>query len=519
MNKLLKVFDASIYSNLPPRRNFCYSYDPRGIVRVLGRVNGDTFLVDSAANRWEISYGGVAMSVDWSHPALTDVDDSLIALWKHHLTDQMQVKSPPTVQRKFRAFLNFAQELDPDLSIVSLLKVFSRLYVEGSDFFHYLRVFYNWGVSQEIEIFDSQVQNIINDLPAPKRSSYDSIFLQQNYITPDEETRILRHIDIRLSGIENFAENKFDIFRYRVLQDATILLLVYEVAPRPLQIFMLEKGDLKETNVNSDQHFFSLRLRRNKNKHLSDEYTSPREISVRLGKAMKKLMRLNLKFFPEGDCQSAAPCFLNSKGERLSTTSVSHIVSEALASIFGIEGLDVEGALTPFRHHLGQSLADQGATAAVIADRLGHSTEVAARAYIASTPEIGKIKTRALGENGTYQHLIGALLTGSIKHRSEVDDELSIVRGTVGFHYIEGIGACDVNGHCHSNPIYACYTCRKFHPFIDFPHDQVVAALQEQVVTFFNSTTDLQHSRPVVQLELAIESAKAISKECKKREN
>lgn len=183
--------------------------------------------------------------------------------------------------------------------------------------------------------------------------------------------------------------------------------------------------------------------------------------------------------------------------------------------MFGIEGLDVDGAIIPFRHHLGQSLADQGAPPAVIADRLGHSTEVAARAYITATPNIAKIKTRALGENETYQYLMKALMTGAIMRREDVDDQTSIVRGSVGMQYIVGIGACDVKGHCNSNPIFACYTCRKFHPFVDGPHDQVIEALQSHAMTFIDGTADIQHSRPLTQLEIVIESAKAVSKECK----
>jgi hypothetical protein len=294
------------------------------------------------------------------------------------------------------------------------------------------------------------------------------------------------------------------------------MLLVFEIAPRPLQVYMLEQGDLKEVVVDGDC-FYSIRLRRNKNRHLGDEYTSPREISLRLGKALKKIQSLNQSLFEQIDNKNA-PIFLSNRKTRWASNNISMSVSKALRSVFGIKKLEVAGALIPFRHHLGQSLADQGASPSVIADRLGHSTEMAARAYITATPNIAKIKTRALGENETYQYLMNALVTCSIMRHEGVDDENSIVRGTVGMNYINGIGACDVKGHCPFNPIYACYTCRKFHPFVNGPHDQVVEALQEQVVTFMRNTVDLEHSRPLIQLEMVIESVKVVSKECKKHE-
>jgi hypothetical protein len=336
-------------------------------------------------------------------------------------------------------------------------------------------------------------------------------------VTPDQEAQILQFIDLRLSAVEYMPNQEFDIALYRELRDATLMMLVFEIAPRPLQIYMLEQKDIKEIEIENNC-YYSIRLRINKNRHFSEEYTSPREISTRLGNVIKKLTLLNQTLLNQPD-NKGAPLFMSTQGKRWSVSAISLVVCKALESVFGIEKLDVQGATTPFRHHLGQSLADQGAPPAVIADRLGHSTETAARAYIAATPNIAKIKTRALGENESYQYLMNSLMTGSVMRREDIDDEVSVVRGTVGSHYIVGIGACDVKGNCRSNPIYACYTCRKFHPFVDGPHDQVVEALQEQVVTFIECTVDLQHSRPVTQLEIVIESAKAVAKECKDYES
>lgn len=515
MNNILKIFEPANYPPIPPRRGFTYSFNPPGMVRVRGNVQGDTLILDSSEDCWELRYGGIKKIIDWNHVDLVGIDDSFINLWRHHLTEEVQLKSPPTIHQKFKSLCHIAHEVSSDLSLVSLLAVFSRLYAENRhlDFFH-LRVFYGWGVSHGIELFDRRIQNIINDLPAPKSNPYESIFLQQNYVTPDQEARILQYIDLRLSAVEYTPNQEFGIALYRELRDATLMLLVFEIAPRPLQIYMLEQENMKSIEID-DNCYYSMRLRRNKNRHLSEEYTAPREISTRLGNVIKKLTLLNQTLLNQPDNKSA-PIFMSTRGKRWSSNAISNAVTKALKSVFVIEKLDVDGAIIPFRHHLGQSLADQGAPPAIIADRLGHSTEVAARAYITATPNIAKIKTRALGENETYKYLMDALMTGSIMRREDIDDEASVVRGTVGSHYIVGIGACDVKGSCRSNPIYACYTCRKFHPFVDGPHDQVVEALQEQVVTFIDGTVDLQHSRPITQLEIVIESAKAVAKECKK---
>jgi hypothetical protein len=165
MNDLLKIFDPDNYPDIPPKRGFTYVYQPPGVIRVRGNVQGDTFMLDSSEDHWEFWYGGTKLNIDWNHIDLADVDDSFIALWRHHLIEEIQVKSPSTVYGKFITFRNIAHDISPDISLTSMLAVFSRLHTEGRrECFHVLRVFYNWGITRGIEVFDRRTQNIINNL-------------------------------------------------------------------------------------------------------------------------------------------------------------------------------------------------------------------------------------------------------------------------------------------------------------------------------------------------------------------
>lgn len=510
---LLQAFEPSNYPIFEKCTEFEYTYNPPGIIRIRGNVKEDTLFINSKENRWEIKYGGNIYIIDWGLGFFEKVDPTITALWRNHITDELQKKSPVTVIRKFEMGLIVLNQFSPDLSLNSLLGAFSNLYVQGNpNYIYNLRVFYRWGVLNGFKLFNSKILSILDDLPAPQKNSYASIFLKQNYVTPEQETQILMYIDSKLRAVESKSLNEFDKRSYVEIRDATILLLVFEVSPRPLQIFMSEYSDFKEI-ITGKVSYFSLRFRRNKNRHSSKVYTSTRSISERLGQLLKKLRTLNGKLFNRIS-EDNAPHFLSKRGSRENTLAISKIVSDALAEIFSVNPLHVYGATIVFRHHLGQCLADQGAPPSVIADRLGHSTEVPARAYIAATPNIAKIKTRALGENNTYTEIMSSLLTGEIIRKGDVNEDSSIVKGTVGVNYIEGIGACDVKGICPKNPIFSCYTCRKFHPFIEGPHEQVVQALKSHVITFLDSTVDIKHNRPVVQLELVIESAKAVMEAC-----
>lgn len=126
-------------------------------------------------------------------------------------------------------------------------------------------------------------------------------------------------------------------------------------------------------------------------------------------------------------------------------------------------GIDKPNQVTMLlRHHLGQGLADQGTPSDMIAEMLGHNSTVAARAYVTATPNIARIKEKALGKSPAYQRVMRSLLTGKVVQRRDTVAERAI-RGVIDTQYIGDIGACalPVHTHCPYNPVYACYTCKQ----------------------------------------------------------
>ena len=85
----------------------------------------------------------------------------------------------------------------------------------------------------------------------------------------------------------------------------------------------------------------------------------------------------------------------------------------------------------------------------------------------------------------------------------------------VGNQYIGGVGACGLpeDTACPKNPVYACYTCAKFHPFRDGTHQEVKSGLQKQAQYFIDiaeKAMDLGHNRTFLQLERTIEAVDAV---------
>ncbi|MEB0039338.1 hypothetical protein [Pseudomonas sp. MH10] len=171
------------------------------------------------------------------------------------------------------------------------------------------------------------------------------------------------------------------------------------------------------------------------------------------------------------------------------------------------------------RHHLGQGLADQGTPADMIAELLGYNSTVAARAYVTTTPNIARIKEKALGKSPAYQRIMRSLLTGEIVQRRNTESERE-VRGIVDTQYIGDIGACALPTHtnCPYNPVYSCYTCKKFHPFVDGHHEQVKEALQREAQRFIDTAEqagDLLHNRPLAQHQTTILAVSATIERCR----
>jgi integrase len=367
------------------------------------------------------------------------------------------------------------------------------------------RVFYCWCLNSGKPGFDKHTYFALAETKVIRPSPYESIFLHQNYFTPAQEILLLQHI-----------EDTYDPDELLILQRNVLIHLCFELAPRPSQIYALDAVDLSITSLPAisdiqpaNTEFFSLSLTMGKKQSAGMPEKRPRRISKLLAQKFEELIALNDLLFGG----SSRAMFINSRGKRVPATRIGKMICEEMESL-----ANSPGGTTLLRHHLGQGMADQGAPADVIAEALGHNSTVAARAYVAATPAIAKIKSRALGRNKTYKKIMDMMLTGKITEKSSVPEE-RWVRGIVHLQYIHGIGGCDLPAHtqCPKNPVYSCYTCRDFHPFSDGPHSDVRIALEQQAQTFIKAAADhmeLERSRVPVQLEVTLEAVDAVIQRC-----
>jgi integrase len=169
-----------------------------------------------------------------------------------------------------------------------------------------------------------------------------------------------------------------------------------------------------------------------------------------------------------------------------------HCVKSILASIF----CDAVGSIAPrterlqfepipistkrFRYTFGTRMAEEGASMAVIAERLGHADLQNVDVYFEASPKIVENIDKAMDAQL-------APLAQAFRGRLVEDEGHSTHKGAPGSRIIDfrvaaaPVGSCGGKGQgCAFDKPIACYTCFKFEPWLDAPHIKILIRLQTE---------------------------------------
>ena len=497
MTKSADQEHASPSSSFP-----AYVFEGPAQVAIRTRTNDQPRYVDTRLSVWTWYDGGTAMKIDWT---ALQFGSELMAISKSFMAYALEKYAPRTAQMFANSLqtlsrTKLANGLPWDKTL--LITVLDGLKKSRHDLVGFRR-FYRWAVDRGIKGFDLNTYLIIKDTKSARVDPYARIFLSQSGLELDEEIRLLKRIEREfLSG--SWEEVQFNI----------VLHLGFELAPRAIQFHSLDIADFESIESADHETYYTLWLPMAKKVGQRKPERRPRKITTSLGdKISRHVSQIQRRF--GSDCE---PLFVNPNGRRLSVTEIGVGLKQELREA----GIDKPNQVTMLlRHHLGQGLADQGTPADIIAELLGHNSTVAARAYVTATPNIARIKEKALGKSPAYQRIMRSLLTGQVVQRRDTAPERA-VRGVIDTQYIGDIGACalPVHTHCPYNPIYACYTCKKFHPFADGRHEQVKEALQREAQRFIDMAEqagDLIHNRPLAQHQTTILAVSATIERCRQQ--
>lgn len=133
-----------------------------------------------------------------------------------------------------------------------------------------------------------------------------------------------------------------------------------------------------------------------------------------------------------------------------------------------------------FRNTLGTRMAEEGRREREIATALGHTMVASARVYVEATAKVRHRINEKLGPelNPIAQYFLGRIVY-SEGDAVRGDDPSSRVRSFDGELQGEVLGSCGKPGFCGGFVPLPCYRCRSFQPWLDAPHQEVLAWLLE----------------------------------------
>lgn len=278
------------------------------------------------------------------------------------------------------------------------------------------------------------------------------------------------------------------------LSNYGLCLLSGSIAPRPLQLALLQVGDLKRVNGpdRAVKYILSVPRIKGRNVDARTQFTD-RELVSEIGEvieAQASIVREKARLASVGDPE-AAPLFPNVAGHGSFAGSGPGVDPPTAIAIkthisMTLEGLQVISErtggpinVTPTRSRrtLGTRGVSEGKRPAELAALLNHSDITSVGPYYAIVAQLLKrISSRIAVELAPLaQRFMGMIV---LKGDDPEHDVRRSVYGVVADGGVpEDIGGCSKPGACGLPKPIACYTCRLFRPWVDGPHEAMLEGL------------------------------------------
>jgi hypothetical protein len=131
-----------------------------------------------------------------------------------------------------------------------------------------------------------------------------------------------------------------------------------------------------------------------------------------------------------------------------------------------------------FRQTVGTRAAEEGHGELVIAELLDHSDTQSVGVYVRSTPAVVERIDRAVAmQLAPLAQAFAGKLIDVASEATRYEDPTSLIRAPAITGKIDAISSCGKHGFCGFLKPIACYTCNSFEPWLDGPHEKVLAYL------------------------------------------
>jgi integrase len=273
------------------------------------------------------------------------------------------------------------------------------------------------------------------------------------------------------------------------LEEFVLVWIFIALAPRPVQIASLKVCDVEFIQSKDGNTLYFLNLpQAKKREQLGRSVFAKKSLISQVGeKLLQQSNEVRNNYSKLINEESLAPLFPakrsrrnEPKGYEFHQTAKSIRISlknvlDRLKIISERTGKQLHITPTRFRRTLGTNLAKEGYGELIIAEVLGHSDTQNAGVYVQATPQIVERIDKAVSMQ--LAPLAQAFSGMIIKNESEATrakDPSSRICDPRFDNKMKPMGNCGEFGFCGELAPIACYTCRKFEPWLDGPHEKVL---------------------------------------------
>lgn len=278
-------------------------------------------------------------------------------------------------------------------------------------------------------------------------------------------------------------------------QDYLLAWLVIAIGMRPVQYAALKVCDLKVLRTQGGDETFMLSIPRAKQQGVSDirSVKKDRAILPEVGKLMLlHIQEVKLRLSGRLSDLEQAPMFparsvqRNAKGYEFHNGSgaLAVMVKQVMNSLHVSShrtGERIQITATRFRRTIGTRAAEEGHGPLVIAEILDHTDTQNVGVYTEATPAIMERIDRAIAMQMAplAQAFAGKLIKGEAEATRGADPSSRIIDLRID-RSGQPMGSCGQYSHCGFSAPIACYRCSCFEPWLDGPHEAVLAYLLDR---------------------------------------
>ena len=443
---------------------------------------------DPRQDRWAYREGVKTVSVDFNR--LQALSPQMKTSLKRSLLWYAENSSPSHLENMYKHFLGFARHLAlnkerviDEITDVDVLNYKAALPADRAWYLGTLSGFLKKWHQLGFPGVAGSAAGLLNELRLKGNPHGVAVLTMDPLVGPFTPTE--------QEALQTFVN---EAFARGVLDEEVYFLawLFMALGARPSQYASLKVCDLQKLTSDDGKETFTLKVPRVKQRNRGPrEQFKTRTLIPQIGAPLYEYaQRVRSTFQAVLGNPDEAPLFpATRQAGRVASTSdyAHHDTARGLSArlIAGLNALEVPSErtgglnITParFRRTLGTRAAQEGYGELIIAELLDHTDTQHVGVYVGSVPEIAERIDRAVAMAlaPLAQAFAGVLISDESQASRAGDPASRILDYRI--DQSKPMGSCGQHSFCGFNAPIACYTCVNFEPWLDGPHEALLAKL------------------------------------------